>query len=52
MEGRVERIPKSGKERRVGERAAFVNDEYVVARGGKLRGTRLQKGGRRAGFSC
>lgn len=39
-------------ERRAGERAslpraAFVNDECVVARGGKLRGTRIRKGGAR-----
>lgn len=29
-------------------RAAFVNDECVVARDGKLRGTRVRKGGTRA----
>lgn len=45
---------------RLGERAAraaFVNDECVVVRDGKLRGTRVRKGGStraraRAGLSC
>lgn len=49
MEGRVGRVPKSEEESRRENlaRAAFVNDECVVARGGKLRGTRVRKGGTR-----